>query len=341
MTETHAMGTDSVYDQQLLDLAFTDLDHLLAAERPVACESRSYCIACGRGRLTYAGSDSSHPGSLVCDSCGVVQPGIVFYETMYDRDVARTSSNYKRIHHWHERISQLLLMESQIPDHEMLAIAEKLCDGTYAVINKDTVRAVLRSLNMQLYIEKWLQIIYRCTRIAPPIPGNLLVHKLDEMFQLLQEPFDCFRVEKCKNFLNYNYVFCRLFQRLNCTQFCMFFPLIKSKQKLKQLDDMWNSMAATLRWEITPLAQVAPFAVRLEKPELLLQRLASECVCSIPAEIQTEPSKMVFQTLDHRSLNRLLQCSKRHRSDPPEQEPQKVAAAKKRRRLTLAKGPRS
>jgi hypothetical protein len=228
-------------------------------------------------------------------------------------------------------------MESQIPHEQMFAIAEKLCDGTYSVINKDTVRAVLRSLNMQLYIEKWLQIIFRVTRIAPPIPGNMLVYKLDEMFQALQEPFDCFRTEKRKNFLNYNYVFCRLFQRLNCTQFCMFFPLIKSKMKLKQLDEMWDLMASSLSWEITPMAQVAPFAVRLEKPGLLLQQLASEYVPPVLAAIQIEPSKMVFRTLDRRSVDKLLRVTKRHRSDQPEQEPQKAAVGVKRLRSTAVK----
>jgi hypothetical protein len=329
------------YDQQLLDLVFADLDDLLAAERPVASEFCGICVSCGGARLTYAGSGTSHPGSLVCDSCGVVQPGVVFYETMYGNDYTHKSSNYKRIHHWHERISQLLLMESQIPYDQMLAIAEKLCDGTHSVINKDTVRAVLRSLNMQLYIEKWLQIIFRVTRIAPPIPGNILVHKLDEMFQSLQEPFDCFRIKKRKNFLNYNYVFCRLFQRLDCTQFCMFFPLIKSKQKLKQLDDMWVLMAESLNWEIKPLAQVAPFAVRLEQPDLLLQRLASEYVPPVQAAIQTEPLKMVFRTLDHRSVSRLIRGTTRHHLDQPEQEPRKAAAGVKRPRLNAARGPRS
>ena len=40
-----------------------------------------------------------------------------------------------------------------------------------------------------------------------------------------------------RNFLNYNYVFCRLFQKMGCTKFCMFFPLIRSKVKLRALDE--------------------------------------------------------------------------------------------------------
>ena len=82
---------------------------------------------------------------------------------------------------------------SQIPHREFDLIAAKLCDGTHAVLNKDSIRAVLRSLNMQLYIEKWLQIIHRVTGIMPPMPGPLLVQQLDELFLQLQRPFEHFK----------------------------------------------------------------------------------------------------------------------------------------------------
>ncbi len=328
------------YDQHLLDLVFNDLEHLLAAERPTPASNSTRCVCCGGGCFSYSTSNSSYPGSHVCDSCGVVQPGYVFYETMFGNNLPLRNSNYKRIHHWHERISQLLLMESQIPQDQMLQIAEKLCDGTHTVINKDTVRAVLRSLGMQLYIEKWLQIIFRVTRIAPPIPGSLLIHKLDSMFQELQEPFNCFRVGNRKNFLNYNYVFCRLFQQLNCTQFCMFFPLIKSKQKLRQLDEMWTLMATSLKWDVTPLAAVAPFAVLLERPDLLLQQLASEYVPPVLAEPQTTLPRMVFRTLDRRCVNKMTSRTELPHSNRPAQEPRIAAVAKKHRHSRSAKRPR-
>ena len=158
------------YDQDLLDLCFSDMDHLLTKRRPVQDGNPRHCVACGGHSVCYAPSGSAHPGSVVCNGCGIVQPGLVYWETMYGNDNTYKFSNYKRIHHWHERISQLLLTESQIPAEQMFSIASKLCDGTYNVISKDTIREVLRSLNMQLYIEKWLQIIYRITKVAPPIP---------------------------------------------------------------------------------------------------------------------------------------------------------------------------
>ena len=37
-------------------------------------------------------------------------------------------------------------------------------------------------------------------------------------------------------------------------------------------------MVSSLQWEVKPLQQVAPFAVKLEKPELLLQQIRQRLV---------------------------------------------------------------
>jgi hypothetical protein len=328
-----------------VDAAFADLEHLLSAERPVPvidgdAHRKGYayscytdrCANCGDINFAYSSSNSGHPGSRVCESCGVVENAPVYWETMYGALMPTKSSNYKRIHHWHERISQLLLLESEIPRAEMLQIAERLCDGTHAIINKDTVRSVLRSLNMQLYIEKWLQIIFKVTRIQPPCPGPLVVQQLDYLFQELQRPFEAHKGPDRKNFLNYNYVFCRLFQKMDCAQFGMFFPLIKSKPKLKSLDDMWDKMAGSIDWVLKPLAPVAPFSVRLEQPALLLQRLGSEVALSIPSVMRAAPLRTVFQRWDrhHEEIQRRKQA--RHRSTPLAPEFQKLGLLRRRLR---------
>ena len=319
-------------NQADVDAAFADMEHLLAEERPVPVAYAGTCVSCGDSNFVYSGPSSGHPGCRVCDSCGVVENVPVYWETMYGNYLPTKSSNYKRIHHWHERISQLLLMESSIPPTEMLQIAEKLCDGTHPVINKDSVRSVLRSLNMQLYIEKWLQIIFRITRIQPPCPGPMVVQQLDSLFQDLQRPFESNKTPERKNFLNYNYVFCRLFQKMDCGQFGMFFPLIKSKQKLKALDDTWCSMVGCIDWPFTQLEPVAPFAVKLETPALLLQRLASAVFEPIPSVLGIAPLRRVFQRWDrhHEEIER--RRLKRLRSGPLEPEFQKLGLLRRRLR---------
>ena len=173
---------DVVYDQELLDQVFHDLDTCLQPATTAEAVSTRRCVNCNEYELLYDGPGGSHPGAAVCSNCGVVQSSLVIWDTMCGADNTHYKSNYKRIHHWHERISQLLLLETRIDNREMLQIGRSLYAGKFYVLNKDFIRQVLRSLGLQLHIEKWLQIIYRLTDIAPPQPGPQLLGVLDQMF---------------------------------------------------------------------------------------------------------------------------------------------------------------
>ena len=326
--------------QDEVDAAFAALDELLAEREPARHVG---CVNCG-GTTFDRGSN---PGANccfydVCRACGCIA------ENTYGMDDARAlslpyvSSNYKRIHHWHERISQLLLHESTIPEEHMQKIGKCLIDGGHTFINKDVIRTILRSLNMQVYIEKWLQIIQKVTGIEPPKPGNQLLNMLDQAFVELQEPFKYNKVMERKNFLNYNYVFCRLFQKLGCTQFCMFFPLIKSKQKLKSLDAMWEAMVSTIGWEVKPLVQVAPFAVKLDRLDALSQRIAQQYASQAPVETHTATSKMVFRKSDQHLLRELARRKPQapRRLVRPELELQTLGSSVKRPRPAAGARPR-
>ena len=321
----HAMFVD----QAALDAAFADLDSLLAERAPQP--RGNVCVNCGGVDFQLV----ANPGQTVvshqvCRACGVVAP----HAESCALAVRRHQSNYKRIHHWHERISQLFLHETAIPHDHFIQIAEALLDGSHGVINKDVIRAVLRSLDMQIYIERWLQIIQRITGIEPPKPGAQLLESLDSAFIDLQRPFSANKAEDRKNFLNYNYVFCRLFQKFGCPQFGMFFPLIKSKPKLRALDDTWKQMIESLGWEFTPLKQVAPFCVKIDQPSTVLSLIKLRDAASVQVERPIVPWKTGFRKSDHfllRELDRHSKPAPRH-SSPPVQGLQKLGSLTKRRR---------
>ncbi|AUD57255.1 VLTF3 [Pleurochrysis sp. endemic virus 1a] len=324
-----------VHTQADLDAQFACMEHCLASTNPIRERPDTECANCGASNLVYNTATSGHPGSLVCESCGAIQPGNVIFENMYGKHFNTKNSNYKRIHHWHERISQLLLLETPIPDDHMLQIAEKLLDGSYNVIHKDIIREVLRPLKMQVYIEKWLQIMHRITGIAPPAPGARLVQQLDALFQEMQQPFAVTRENGRKNFPNYNYVFCRFFQKMGCEQYCMFFPLIKSAPKIKALNEHWARMTKVLNWPQVPMCYVPQFAVRLEQPALLLERIKQRCAQSALAEPCKATWRRGFQMLDLAPKVATIPLSKRSRSDLPEQELQKFGLLKRRLQRTL------
>ena len=324
------------HTQADVDAMFSDMDELLARNEP---PPQRGCRVCGSLSFTRGSNFNANVSYYdVCDDCGAVAAS-GYGQTESQRVVRTPVSNYKRIHHWHERISQLLLSETAIPADEFARIAERLLDGTHTVLNKDSIRAVLRSLNMQQYIERWLQIIQRLTGIEPPKPGAALLHLLDLRFTELQMPFKHFKAEGRKNFLNYNFVMCRLLQMIpGCTPFCMFFPLIKSRQKLKALDEMWAQMVSSIGWEVKPLILVAPFAVRLETPATLLERLKQSSVAGTPAVSRPEPWQKGSRKSDQRLIRELDRQKQRapRRSSPPVLELQTLGSGQKRPRSAWA-----
>ena len=322
-------------EQKDVDLAFADYDDacLTLKHRPISASSNTVLHrCCDCPDYTYNCSGANEPGACVCNKCGTVQPGNIIFEQMFGRVLSKRTSNYKRIHHWHERISQFMLMESQIPAEHILAIGERLLDGSYTIMSKDSIRTVLRSLGLQVYIEKWLQIIQRCTGVMPPFPGPIVLQRLDQLFTELQRPFLAHKLHGRRNFLNYNYVFCRLFQRMNCPKFCMFFPLIRSKAKLRALDEMWTPMASSLGWETPPLQQVATFAVKIEQPALLLERLKDQVASSSQAAPPKARERTAYQKWDHRSELPVRFEKAALRSERLERKPQTIALRLKRKR---------
>jgi len=322
----------SFEDQEAINRAFDDYLHCQPVSSEPNAREHMLCRGCGGANYRYGTSAWGDAGQRVCIDCGLVADGAVIFEKMYGRVMPTRSSNYKRIHHWHERISQLLLLESPIRGEHMLAIGEKLLDGTHTVINKDTVRAALRSLNLQVYIEKWLQIIHRLTGVMPPAPGAIIMQQLDQLFLDLQQPFRHHKFEKRRNFLNYNYVFCRLFQKMNCAKFCMFFPLIRSKVKLKALDEMWSSMVTSIGWECPPLEHVAPFSVRVERPDALLEQLRQRVAYSDLLETRQDLPKKEIRTLGRPAPRVYRPRPEPLRLAPLEQRPQTLALRLKRKR---------
>ena len=274
---------------------FADLDAALDLEglsedRRIDLPSHC-CVHCGGMEIITSCRDSSWVGAQVCALCGVVQPGLVSFERMGRPRVGAPCSNYKRIHHLHERVSQLLLQETDIPPDDMLAIGKVLLSGQYTVCSKETVRQSLRSLGLQKYIERWLQIVQKCTGQAPPVPGAALLMRLDEQFNELQRPFDSAKNEQRRNFLNYNFVLARLFQRLGVPEYSCFFPMIKSKSKIRALDQTYKKMCELAGWEYTALISVPPFGVRLERPAELLRELTARVEREAAAEKPKGPPK--------------------------------------------------
>ena len=152
-------------------------------------------------------------------------------------------------------------MESPIPAKEFDAIEAAIFQTSADVIDKTLIRKVLRSLKMQKYIEKWLQIMWRVTGQRPPSLSDEEVCQMDGLFIAIQVPFLHFKPLWRKNFLNYNYTFHRLLIAIGRDDMRKFFPLIKSQSKLDILDDTWADICEFHRWTARTLLPADPWVL--------------------------------------------------------------------------------
>jgi len=69
------------------------------------------------------------------------------------------------------------------------------------------------------------------------------------MFREIQQPFQKHCPKYRKNFLSYSYVLHKFIQLLSIDEYLIYFPLLKSREKLYQQDRIWKNICIELGWE--------------------------------------------------------------------------------------------
>ena len=72
------------------------------------------------------------------------------------------------------------------------------------------------------------------------------------MINEIQTPFMQYCPENRKNFLSYSYVLHKFCELLELDHLLIYFPLLKSREKLQQQDKIWSKICSTLMWEYIP-----------------------------------------------------------------------------------------
>lgn len=140
-----------------MDYEFEYARQFLSGQSDQGFGNPDICPDCGSDEILY-----DHTGGCtICSSCGIVVCGQLYGDTANVHILPVGS--YKRVHHWHERISQLCLQETPVPEVVVEAVRDGL-DGKAAT--KDNIRQLLRSLGYPRYIERVsFHIVSLCTLI--------------------------------------------------------------------------------------------------------------------------------------------------------------------------------
>jgi len=217
---------------------------------PTHRQSEEFCLH----ENTY---DDNKDGAEVCCDCGKVfiqniiytrslkDPYIMFY------GIGNGRSTYKRSHYCNDLINQWTCRDTSItrPDLEII----KTFLPISGLVNKKTIRFALRQMGRAKDGEDWIYVQCKLTGMDTPAPDGDILRYMKDMFQLIEVGFEKCKPANRKCMVHYNYIFVRILQILDKPEYFKYFPLLKSKTKVKAIDDVWRKICDCLGLTYLPL----------------------------------------------------------------------------------------
>jgi hypothetical protein len=209
------------------------------------------CDHCGSTDKTVINNDSIS----ICNKCNSVQHLLTDNEKPSYKDPPKEISyfSYKRINHYQEWLNQIQGKETtdipeEIFDKIMLELKKQRITNIKEV-NRQKVKEILKKLKINKYYEHIPYILNRITGIPNPNLTQELEEKLRNMFKEIQVPFLKHSPLVRKNFLSYSYVIHKFIQILKRDEYLKYFPLLKSREKLHQQEEIWKKICIDLGWK--------------------------------------------------------------------------------------------
>ena len=209
-----------------------------------------HCSVCNVAREEIASE-----GILVCPQCGSEEVALVVSDFPSFRDPPKERNNYayKKINHLNEILNQFQAKEStEIPEdviHEVVMEIKKRRIQNVASLDESQIREILKKLGRNNYYEHAAHILSRLNGNPPPTITPEIEDKIRAMFQEIQAPFLLYCPNDRTNFLSYSYILYKFFELLELDEYKVYFPLLKSRDRLIAHDQIWKKICDYLKWE--------------------------------------------------------------------------------------------
>jgi hypothetical protein len=212
-----------------------------------------HCLSCNVAR-----EEISSEGILVCPKCGSEEYALVVSDFPSFRDPPKERNNYayKKINHLNEILNQFQAKESTIiPEdvmNEVILELRKRRITNVADLSEEDIRQILKKLGRSKYYEHRTHILSRLNGNPPPTITPEIEEKIRAMFQEIQAPFLLYCPDDRTNFLSYSYILYKFFELLELDEYKVYFPLLKSRDRLIAHDIIWKRICSYLSWEYIP-----------------------------------------------------------------------------------------
>ena len=194
-------------------------------------------------------------GMITCLECGNTKDIIIMTEKNSYNDPPKEANYfaYKRINHFNEWLAQFQAKETtEIPDNIYSEIYDELKKNINLDLKKvkyKNIREVLKKLKYNKYYDHIPHLINIITGEKAPQLTRDVEEMLRSLFKEIQIPFMKYCPPTRKNFLSYSYVLHKFCELLEYDHLLPFFPLLKSREKLQQQDQIWKKICEDLKWE--------------------------------------------------------------------------------------------
>lgn len=201
-------------------------------------------------------------GCAVCPVCGATEQlvGVLCRRQMpFDAPPFQNASPYKRSNHFGEYLDSFMARQTTpLPDEVMESIYKELKKQRitdYSKLTHKRLRTLMKDLRLNKHYDAVPLILHQLTGDPPPKLSPTVEQELKNSFELIQGPFHR-AVEDVaptrKNFLSYSYCIFKLLQLLELDHLLVYFPLLKSRQKLLIQDKIWQHICRQLNWRYIP-----------------------------------------------------------------------------------------
>jgi len=246
-----------VYDQYMATVEGDEDAMNRVVSRESALESGDLCATCNTP-LAYDPVEAS----VSCTTCGKTS---VYFEggargLNYHEEVDHASKRaftYKRISHFVECLNASQAKQNtSIPDSviEIMHQEMKKYRMSPESVTSQHVRNFLKRRGLVKYYEHVNYILSMINHTKKTTLPKHVEETLIKMFIATQKPFESVTDSDRVNFLRYNYIIYKLLELIGETEYLHMFPLLKSRDKLIQHDQVWKRICehSMLQWPFIP-----------------------------------------------------------------------------------------
>ena len=211
------------------------------------------CIKCGIEKFY-----NHIEGTLICKSCGSTKPLLIEAEKLNSKDKSneKTTYPYKKINHLNEWLNQIQAKQTtDIPEFVFIDIKNELKKNREDDLSKLTPKRIceiLKKLKLTKFKEHHIYILCQISNQKPPVLTREEEDTIREMFKDIQKPYEKYKPKKRINFSSYSFIIYKICELLELDHITKMLFLLKSKEKLRDLDLIWRKICYDLRWQYIP-----------------------------------------------------------------------------------------